>query len=138
MRNIGYYHSVLNGRIEIKLWSGRFLSFFSFLIKLLYIIHQKTPRTVKKKTEAPQVDVEGLSFPSYFRYSKRAHLCSFFRFFLDSGYRKSVKYKMSDAYPSFCISYSFVPYREKELFFYLYYLFCSIIQITAERGVRYE
>ncbi|MCR0626253.1 hypothetical protein MKC48_20775, partial [[Clostridium] innocuum] len=43
--------------------------FFSFLIKLLYIIHQKTPRTVKKKTEAPQVDVEGLSFPSYFRYS---------------------------------------------------------------------
>ncbi|MCR0348676.1 hypothetical protein MKA46_10880, partial [[Clostridium] innocuum] len=42
---------------------------FSFLIKLLYIIHQKTPRTVKKKTEAPQVDVEGLSFPSYFRYS---------------------------------------------------------------------
>lgn len=69
MRNIGYYHSVLNGRIEIKLWSGRFLSFFSFLIKLLYIIHQKTPRTVKKKTEAPQVDVEGLSFPSYFRYS---------------------------------------------------------------------
>lgn len=70
MRNIGYYHSVLNGRIEIKLWSGRFLSFFSFLIKLLYIIHQKTPRTVKKKTEAPQVDVEGLSFPSYFRYSK--------------------------------------------------------------------
>ena len=23
-----YYHNVLNGRIEIKLWSGRFLSFF--------------------------------------------------------------------------------------------------------------
>lgn len=75
MRNIGYYHSVLNGRIEIKLWSGRFLSFFSFLIKLLYIIHQKTPRTVKKKTEAPQVDVEGLSFPSYFRYSKKVDDC---------------------------------------------------------------
>lgn len=74
MSNIGYYHSVLNGRIEIKLWSGRFLSFFSFLIKLLYIIHQKTPRTVKKKTEAPQVDVEGLSLPSYFRYSFCAYV----------------------------------------------------------------
>ncbi|MCR0328576.1 hypothetical protein MKA58_14360, partial [[Clostridium] innocuum] len=49
---------------------------FSFLIKLLYIIHQKTPRTVKKKTEAPQVDVEGLSFPSYFRYSKSIYFRS--------------------------------------------------------------
>ncbi|MCR0350430.1 hypothetical protein MKA46_19815, partial [[Clostridium] innocuum] len=54
---------------------------FSFLIKLLYIIHQKTPRTVKKKTEAPQVDVEGLSFPSYFRYSENGGMLNFSFFY---------------------------------------------------------
>ncbi|MCR0264431.1 hypothetical protein MKC73_11025, partial [[Clostridium] innocuum] len=61
---------------------------FSFLIKLLYIIHQKTPRTVKKKTEAPQVDVEGLSFPSYFRYSKENGNAQALPFF-DSRYIKT-------------------------------------------------